>query len=199
MAATGQVLNTIAELPPIHLPDDAQEIMVTDSGAWLRTNAGLQPLTPLQHGILLDAGIKETRVSAGVLAEQPDATTLPANLPQYPLEFVSITATSRVCATGAAGMLSVVEVSDAERKPSGVELSGNSIARSYEGPGVGVGVDTGHGYFIVSDVGQTHSVGSREELSALGVQEPTPAPWPVVRLLPAGSALVKEQALLPRY
>ena len=111
---------------------------------------------------------------------------------------------SRVCATDADGVVSVdaedlVDDAHSTQPRRGVALSGDSLARIYVGPGTGVGVDSGHGYFVVSDTGITHRVASHEELEALGVRTLATAPWSIIRLLPSGSQLAKKQAMLPTY
>ena len=188
-----ELLNVIAEQPPLHIPNNVREVLVSDGGAWVRYENGIQPITSFQHDILRDANIKETRVNAGILAEHPD-----------PLMLIHLRPESRVCATDADGVVSVdaedlVDDAHSTQPRRGVALSGDSLARTYVGPGTGVGVDSGHGYFVVSDTGITHRVASHEELEALGVRTPATAPWSIIRLLPSGSQLAKKQAMLPTY
>ena len=59
----------------------------------------------------------------------------------------------------------------------------------------GVGVDSGHGYHVVSPTGQRHEVKDKETLEALGTGVGAQVPWEILRLLPEGSALNREQAL----
>ena len=199
-----ELLNVIAEQPPLHIPNNVREVLVSDGGAWVRYENGIQPITSFQHDILRDANIKETRVNAGILAEHPDAPPAPITLPTEPLMLIHLRPESRVCATDADGVVSVdaedlVDDAHSTQPRRGVALSGDSLARTYVGPGTGVGVDSGHGYFVVSDTGITHRVASHEELEALGVRTPATAPWSIIRLLPSGSQLAKKQAMLPTY
>ena len=199
-----ELLNVIAEQPPLHIPNNVREVLVSDGGAWVRYENGIQPITSFQHDILRDANIKETRVNAGILAEHPDAPPAPITLPTEPLMLIHLRPESRVCATDADGVVSVdaedlVDDAHSTQPRRGVALSGDSFARTYVGPGTGVGVDSGHGYFVVSDTGITHRVASHEELEALGVRTPATAPWSIIRLLPSGSQLAKKQAMLPTY
>ena len=199
-----ELLNVIAEQPPLHIPNNVREVLVSDGGAWVRYENGIQPITSFQHDILRDANIKETRVNAGILAEHPDAPPAPITLPTEPLTLIHLRPESRVCATDADGVVSVdaedlVDDAHSTQPRRGVALSGDNLARTYVGPGTGLGVDSGHGYFVVSDTGMTHRVASHEELEALGVRTPATAPWSIIRLLPSGSQLAKKQAMLPTY
>ena len=199
-----ELLNVIAEQPPLHIPNNVREVLVSDGGAWVRYENGIQPITSFQHDILRDANIKETRVNAGILVEHPDAPPAPITLPTEPLTLIHLRPESRVCTTDADGVVSVdaedlVDDAHSTQPRRGVALSGDSPARTYVGPGTGVGVDSGHGYFVVSDTGITHRVASHEELEALGVRTPATAPWSIIRLLPSGSQLAKKQAMLPTY
>ena len=77
-----------------------------------------------------------------------------------------------------------------------VALAGESVAHRFGGLNAGgVGVDSGHGYHVVSPTGQRHEVKDKETLEALGTGVGAQVPWEILRLLPEGSALNREQAL----
>jgi non-canonical (house-cleaning) NTP pyrophosphatase len=52
---------------------------------------------------------------------------------------------------------------------------------------------------MTSDTGLTHAVVDGKTMSALGVSEVHEVPWSVLQLLPQGSELSRESALLPMY
>lgn len=77
-----------------------------------------------------------------------------------------------------------------------VELPGEGTAERFAGPGAGAfAVDTGHGVQVVSDNGMRHRLPDPEAAAVLGLPEPHPGWWPVLRLLPEGAALSVEAAL----
>ena len=77
-----------------------------------------------------------------------------------------------------------------------IALAGESVAHRFGGLNAGgVGVDSGHGYHVVSPTGQRHEVKYKETLEALGTGVGAQVPWEILRLLPEGSALNREQAL----
>ena len=88
------------------------------------------------------------------------------------------------------------EVHTARPYGTAVELPGEGTAERFAGPGAGAfAVDTGHGVQVVSDNGMRHRLPDPEAAAVLGLPEPHPGWWPVLRLLPEGAALSVEAAL----
>ena len=89
-----------------------------------------------------------------------------------------------------------------EGKPAwgeAVALAGKAVATHFVGPGWAVGVDTGSGIHVVSAHGLRHQVESQETAAALGISHFYSIRWDVLRLLPSGTTLSKQQALQPLY
>lgn len=188
-----ELLNTIPELPAVALPEPLPPVLQTGARSWLRHEDGLQPISALQHGMLIDAGAAthhEPRSELGGHRESAGVPlTLPATLPQW------LDPTGSVLCADARGGISL-----REELPAGVTLAGQSAAHSFIGelPGA-LGVDSGHGHYLVADTGLRHHVAEVAGLGALGVEETPVVPWTVLRLLPEGSELSRISALTPIY
>ncbi|MCX7444913.1 type VII secretion protein EccB [Corynebacterium sp. P7003] len=201
-----EILNAIRELPRYVRPPNSGVLLGNGRESWLLRPDGILPVTPLQRGILLDLGASERAVPQDGPAARPDASPEDIRLPRTDLEWLDPRAVT-VCAVGDAGRLGIVDASTEEAGATGiyvpgagVALSGDSVATRYASVLVnGIGVDTGHGHYLVSDSGLRHPVGGVEELGVIGVRESSPAPWSIIRLLPAGEALTRDRALEPRY
>lgn len=88
--------------------------------------------------------------------------------------------------------------------PQGVEVRGGAQASRYIGPGRSILLDTGGGWWVLSDTGRVHAVHTPEDAAALGWDPEggnpgIPADYAMVRLLPEGPALSREDAARPRY
>ena len=95
-----------------------------------------------------------------------------------------------MCADSDGGAAMVTE------NPGTVALAGEGIADRFGGLSAGgVGVDTGHGYHVVSPTGQRHAVDNKELLEALGTGIGAEVPWEIIRLLPEASRLDRDEAL----
>lgn len=183
-----ELLNTIEELPQFSFPGEAPDIIDTGQGLWARSSDGVVEVTESQAEMLRGYGAKSTTADPKEVAALSDATAN-FHLPEQPLDFLS----------EVEGWL----CGDSEGRPTlvapqggTVELSGDSVADRFGGLDEGgVGVDTGHGYHVVSATGQRHSVPDPLVLEALGTGIGAEAPWSIVRLLPEGSELARARAL----
>ncbi|WIM68130.1 type VII secretion protein EccB [Corynebacterium breve] len=191
----GAVLSVLHERPPIALPQPVPEVLKTPNGSWaLYPSGGVQALTDAQSDVLVAAGAGQREVSGGELAAYPDARdqgplTLPETIPQ----FIDPGA-EEVCATSE-GFGAVGSSTSAE-----MELSGDSVATHLRGLADGaVGVDTGHGFHVVSESGIRHEVTGSDTFQVLGVQRVDAVAWPLLRLLPEGPALTHDAALKATY
>ncbi|MBI8999449.1 type VII secretion protein EccB [Corynebacterium sp. CCM 9185] len=198
-----EVLNAIRELPRYQRPSNSGVLLGNGRESWLLRADGILPLSPLQRGILLDLGASERGVPQDGPAARPDATPEDIRLPATALDWVD-PGQATICAIGDDGHLGIVgdsETGSGIYAPgAGVALSGDSTATKYASIIVnGIGVDTGHGYYLISDSGLRHGVGDAGELRILGVEAPSAAPWSIIRLLPGGDSLTRERALEPRY
>lgn len=203
------VLAALTELPPWQPPAGPLEIFTaSDGSAWLVRYSGITRLSATQRDVLLDLGAKSTPVAPAALADHADAAPEPIGLPESPYEWLDSSGGEGTEPFGdiARAAVCVVDGGGARAQPedqapdSGVALSGDSVATRFVSAGVGgVGVDTGHGFGVVADTGRRHAVADRGALAALGVTEPQPAPWGVLRLLPQGSPLTRDEALAATY
>lgn len=198
-----QVFSAIAEKPPAAIPTGILEILripgANNPQLWARTADGVVHLTPIQADILLDAGIHMRDGTAMELGANPDSKTLTdLPLPDRVLTWVDPTAQP----------LCVAEHGEVETAPliegkpawgEAVALAGKAVATHFVGPGWAVGVDTGSGIHVVSAHGLRHQVESQETAAALGISHFYSIRWDVLRLLPSGTTLSKQQALQPLY
>ncbi|MEZ2189877.1 type VII secretion protein EccB [Corynebacterium sp. CCM 9204] len=197
-----EILNVIRELPGYELPPNSGVLLGNGRESWLLRPDGILRVTPLQRGILLDLGATERATPQDGPAARPDASPEEIRLPETRFTWVD-PSTTTICAVGADGRLGIIEEA-ADRgiyaRGVGVMLSGDSIATRYAPvTATGIGTDTGNGYYLVSDTGRRHAVGTVEELAVIGVENPVSAPWSILRLLPAGESLTRERAVEPRY
>ncbi|MCK7642340.1 type VII secretion protein EccB [Corynebacterium sp. P6145] len=198
-----ELLNAIRELPPYERPPNSGVLLGNGRESWLLRADGILRLSPLQRGILLDLGAAERAVPQDGPAARPDATPEDIRLPATVLDWID-PERAVICAIGDDGHLGVI--GDTASAPgiyapgAGVALSGDSTATRYAPTVVnGIGVDTGHGYYLIADTGLRHSVGTAGELAVIGAASPARAPWSIIRLLPAGESLNRERALEPCY
>lgn len=189
-----EVLNAAAERDPLTLPGVLpEEILDTGTSTWARLPAGVAPLTAVQAEALADAGVAVRAAPRAELAGHPDA---PYHLPLPALAPMWIDpAEQTVCATGDG---QVTTLRPAEHRP--IALSGGGVADQFLGGlPAAVAVDTGHGRHVIDATGLRHPVPHPAGLAALGLTDPAPAPWPVIRLLPEGAELTPEAALRAAY
>ncbi|MDN8635092.1 type VII secretion protein EccB [Corynebacterium kefirresidentii] len=183
-----ELLNAFAELPPLNFPAQPPEVVDTGQGLWARTPDGVAELTPTQAQMLIGLGAKTATSTAQEIAALADVP-LNLNLPSTTFRFVSPD-DGWMCASNEGGG----EVVPAQAGT--VALAGETVAQRFGGlNGGGVGVDSGHGYHVVAPTGQRHEVKDKETLEALGTGVGARVPWEILRLLPEGSALSREQAL----
>lgn len=189
-----EVLTAVAELEAPRLPEPLpEELLDTGAGRWARLPDGIAPVSGTQAEILAAAGVAERRVARTELSAHPD-TGLHLSLPEVAPLWLD-PAELAVCATDAG---KVTTLRPGEHRPVG--LSGEGVAAEFLSslPGA-VAVDTGHSHQIVDTTGLRHPVPHATDLQALGLGAPTPAPWPVIRLLPEGAPLSAAAATAAAY
>lgn len=188
------LLNTIPENPAVTFPEPLPEVVQAGSRIWIRVGEAVQPITALQHGMLIDAGAHTTQEIRPALGGYPDTSSLDLTLPATLVDWVDMQ-DKFVCADGQGGVM-VLDSLD-----PGVALSGDASAVEFhmELNDGAVGTDSGFGYYLLSDTGLIHPVVDGDTMSALGVSDVYEVPWSVLQLLPQGSELSRESALLPMY
>lgn len=190
---TTDMLNLIPEHPAVAVPDPLPEVVQAGARSWMRVGDALQTITPLQHGMLIDAGAHTVHEIRPVIGGYPETTALPLTLPGTLLEWVD-TENSVVCADGEGAVMVM------DSLEPGVVLSGDTAAVEFHSHlGGAVGVDSGFGYYLVGDTGLVHAVEDGDTMSALGFSDVYDVPWLVLGLLPEGSALSQAAALTPMY
>lgn len=185
-----QVISALRELPPATLPDPLPRIIDADDQAWALTDGRIQPITATQRTMLLDAGAKTAVASRESLASYPDAEEelrLPGQRPRWVEPHLA-------CVDQGRGGATVDEV------PEGIELSGTSVAAHFAGlDGGSVGVDSGHGFHVVSGNGLRHRAPDAETLATVGAAHVEDVPWEIIALLPEGAELTRDAALTATY
>lgn len=198
-----QIFSAIAEKPPATIPTGILEILripgADNPQFWARTADGVVRLAPIQADILVDSGVRMQDGTATELGANPDSKTLSSfPLPDRVPTWVDPTAQP----------LCVEEHGEVETAPliegkppwgEAVALAGKAVATHFVGPGWAVGVDTGSGIHVVSAHGLRHQVENRETAAALGISHFYSINWDMLRLLPSGTTLSKQQALQPLY
>ncbi|WP_411709308.1 type VII secretion protein EccB [Corynebacterium sp. LaCa116] len=190
-AVPPELLNAFAELEPLSFPAAAPQILDTGESLWVRTEHGVTPVTPTQAEMLVGVGAQRLPAQAQEVAALGDAP--PAfNLPTTRLDFLS-PEQGWLCANSqnGAGMTAPVTAT--------IDLPGDSAAARFAGLRAGVGADSGHGFHVVAATGRRHVVANPASLHALGLGEPEQVPWEILRLLPEGSPLSREDALAAQH
>lgn len=189
-----EVLSAVREHPAWRIPEPVPEVLHTDSesGSWAVVAGEVASVTPVQAGLLADAGAAERWIDRAELAAYPSFGGGEVPLPRLRPEWVD-PVDRAVCADEEG------RAATAPPAAAGVALSGRAVADRFSGPGAGAfAVDTGYGLQVVSGAGRRHATGA-EELAALGFGEAAPAPWEILRLLPEGEKLSREAALRATY
>lgn len=187
-----QVLVALRELPPMQLPSPLPRIVDAGEASWMLVDGRVRPVTPLQRGMLLDAGATASDIARDQVATYPDGAaelSIPAEVPRFvDPERVA------VCANQDRGGAVV------EQLPAGVELSGAAVATHFAGLAHGsVGVDSGHGFHVVSGNGLRHQAPDRATLDTVGARHVEEVPWEILALLPEGDPLSRDAALTATY
>ena len=198
-----QIFSAIAEKPPATIPTGILEVLripgADNPQFWARTADGVVRLAPIQADILVDSGVRMQDGTATELDANPDSKTLSSfPLPDRVPTWVDPT-TQPLC-VGEHGEVETAPL--IEGKPpwgEAVALAGKAVATHFVGPGWAVGVDTGSGIHVVSAHGLRHQVENRETAAALGISHFYSINWDMLRLLPSGTTLSKQQALQPLY
>lgn len=198
-----QIFSAIAEKPPATIPTGILEVLripgADNPQFWARTADGVVRLAPIQADILVDSGVRMQDGTATELGATPDSKTLssfplPDRVPTW------VDPTAQPLCVGEHGEVETAPL--IEGKPpwgEAVALAGKAVATHFVGPGWAVGVDTGSGIHVVSAHGLRHQVENRETAAALGISHFYSINWDMLRLLPSGTTLSKQQALQPLY
>ena len=198
-----QIFSAIAEKPPATIPTGILEILripgADNPQFWARTADGVVRLAPIQADILVDSGVRMQDGTATELVANPDSKTLssfplPDRVPTW------VDPTAQPLCVGEHGEVETAPL--IEGKPpwgEAVALAGKAVATHFVGPGWAVGVDTSSGIHVVSAHGLRHQVENRETAAALGISHFYSINWDMLRLLPSGTTLSKQQALQPLY
>ena len=198
-----QIFSAIAEKPPATIPTGILEILripgADNPQFWARTADGVVRLAPIQADILVDSGVRMQDGTATELGATPDSKTLssfplPDRVPTW------VDPTAQPLCVGEHGEVETAPL--IEGKPpwgEAVALAGKAVATHFVGPGWAVGVDPGSGIHVVSAHGLRHQVENRETAAALGISHFYSINWDMLRLLPSGTTLSKQQALQPLY
>ena len=198
-----QIFSAITEKPPATIPTGILEVLripgADNPQFWARTADGVVRLAPIQADILADSGVLMQDGTATELGANPDSKTLssfplPDRVPTW------VDPTAQPLCVGEHGEVETAPL--IEGKPpwgEAVALAGKAVATHFVGPGWAVGVDTGSGIHVVSAHGLRHQVENRETAAALGISHFYSINWDMLRLLPSGTTLSKQQALQPLY
>ena len=185
-----QVISALVELPPAEIPSPLPDVVDADAQSWALANGRIQPITATQREMLLGAGAKATAAARADVAQYPDEEEelrLPRERPTW-------VEPDRVCVNQDRGGAFMQEV------PAGIELSGTSVATHFAGLRDGsVGVDSGHGYHVVSASGLRHSAPDAAALDTVGANHVEQVPWEIIALLPEGAELTRDAALTATY
>lgn len=210
-----QVLEIIPELAPMESLTISGELTLVTAGeeTWFDDGEGLAPVTDFQAGIVEELGAHLRTVRKEELSGRPlSSEEIP--LPKEKGTLVSLDGAT-VCVTqqarvgdsgptppstppGEQNVVTdppVVGVLPKNRQlPVGLALSGDSVATQFSATRLGgMPVNVGDGVVLVGETGTYFPVPA-ESVAALGVEKASPAPWPVVRLLPRGVALTATEA-----
>jgi len=186
-----EVLTAVTELTPLRPPADLPHALLdTGTQTWAQTPAGITPVTDVQAEILTGMGVRTRTVApedTASLADAPAFPGLPAIAPMW-VDPQVVT----VCVGGDGGTTTLPPELET---PAPVLLPGDGIADQFIGLTEGArAVSTGHGHHVIDATGLRHEVPDRAALAALGLPEPVPAPWDIIRLLPEGARLDAEAA-----
>ena len=187
-----ELLNAIPERNPIALPQSLPEIVDAGARSWVRAEGELREISALQRAMLIDAGAAHSVDNTALLGVHKEGDHR-FHLPEHAPNFLDLN-NQVLCADGKGQIFS------SEQLKPGVALSGDAVASTFisDAPGA-VGVDSGFGYYVVADTGLMHAVSDGETLNVLGMNEIAQVPWTVLKVLPYGSDLSREKALVSAY
>ena len=185
-----QVITALEELPPAEIPSPLPGIIDAEGEHWALADGRVQPVTATQRDILIAAGAKTTTANRADVAQHPDGDwdlRLPGERPSW-------VEPQQVCVNQDRGGAFMRDL------PESIELSGSSVATHFAGLESGsVGVDSGHGYHVISANGLRHSAPDKATLETVGAVHVEQAPWEIIALLPQGAELTREAALTATY
>lgn len=193
-----QVVAAVKELPPYTMPAPLPEVLRTDEGVWVRTDADtVHAVTEVEAQILLDSGAPTRDIGRAELAEYADADPADGpNLPDTAAKWMNPSDLA-VCASADGGGATMTQSAATE---GAVELSGESVATHFAGLTAGsVAVDSGHGYHVVAGNGLRNPVPDEHTLEVIGAKRIEPVRWEILSLLPEGEPLERERALTATY
>lgn len=191
------VLAAIKELPEFALPPRDAQVWSTgehsSTGGWLYYQNSVARLSELQFRILESLEYEQVRVKMADV-NQKDDLTLVMSMPRKKVELKD-PRTTTVC-VNEQGQLVGMGTQVMEKAAA---LGGDSVATHFVGPGRSIAVNTGAGNHLIAETGLRHQIKSDAEYTALGVNQTQDIPWVLLRLLPEGTVLSRENAVRPLY
>lgn len=191
------LISALVELPEFAVPQGTASVWVTGDGGresyWMNVNDQIAPLTVLQFRILTDLGVEQESVAVSRVSELPDLRDQ-VHIPSHEIEFVDPQERA-VCVNERGYLTGVQREKIAEPSP----LGGESVATHFAGLGRSIAVNTGSGKHLISETGLRHQVASTEANDSLGLSRAQDIPWSLLRLLPEGTQLSRENAMRPLY
>ncbi|MBP3088646.1 type VII secretion protein EccB [Corynebacterium sp. sy017] len=207
-----ELFSAITELVPMAVPDPRAQVWKTSTSFeeetrstelsaegksvlqeqfWLYLDDKVTEISALQAEILVELGYVLQTVQSAEIAHKEDLN-YEVLLPSQLVEMEN-PSKKNVCVTQQAQVVLL------EENTQPLMLSGSSVATHYQSVGTSIAVDTGQGTHIISETGLRHQVADQGTLEALGIGEVHDIPWLFLRLLPEGTPLTKEKALMPIY
>lgn len=187
----------IREQPEFALPPRDAQIWNTSENAstksWLHYQNAVAPLSELQVRILASLGYEQIDVGMSEVNQKPDlaqAISIPTEMVEIKDPF-SITA----CVDSEGKLVGM----DSGVMEEAAPLGGDSVATHFVGPGRSVAVSTDAGNHLIAETGLRHQIQSEVEYSALGINQTQQISWVLLRLLPEGTVLSRENAVQPLY
>lgn len=179
--------------------DVAGRLLTAGDRAFMATQGGVAELRGPQRA-MAEAMTTEIPIPVSVAdaVQQPSAEVLKG----VPTEDVQWSAPERLC-VGSEGVGVPAELANggseknAKWEEIGVTRTADQAPYSgstYMGPGGTLVVVTERGFALISESGERFSVGSQEDLTAMGFTDPGTAPWRVVSQLPDAGLLSEERA-----
>lgn len=178
----------------------AGRVLLAGERAFMAAPGGVAELRGPQRAVAEALSpVPAIHVNVAEVVAQPGVDVLTG----VPTEDVEWSAPERIC-VGTEGLGTPVELDTDKGAERGADLEEIGRLRdpelgAYEGPSfIGprgtTAVATERGILLVTDTGRRFSVGSQEDLTALGFGEPQPASWRVVSVLPDSGLLSEANA-----